>query len=263
MRPIHPTPEGVGTLGRTESWRRGLLFEGPPGSGKSSMAVAIGETLDMPVFFIDLVGTNNDMFRDSWASIMSSAPCIVLIEDIDAIFDGRENISASQSTMRQERNGPSLSFDCLLNTIDGALGTDGIMLIMTTNDSSKIDPALKERPGRIDRVVKFGPIPEDTRAKIAARILGDHAMTAQVVAEGDGEVGAAFTERCVRMAMHELWEQNMVPITRNSVRSMPPLEIPLPEWSEQDYQVDKAVLEFFDDPKPICEANQKERPKYD
>jgi hypothetical protein len=182
-------------------WRRGLLFEGPPGSGKSSMATAIGEDLDMPIYSIDLTGMSNREFREAWKRVLCQTPCVVLLEDMDIIFNGRQN-------MMLGRDKPFVSFDCLLNSIDGAEGTDGILLVITTNDASKVDPALRDRPGRIDRIVKFGPLPEPVRRQIANRILSDLPDLAdRAVREGDGEVGAAFTERCVRLAMMGFWRE--------------------------------------------------------
>jgi hypothetical protein len=106
-----------------------------------------------------------------------NVPCIALIEDIDNVFHGRENISRKHGMMSflmasKKKDGeadqppPSpLTFDCLLNCLDGVDRCDGVFTIVTTNSIDKIDPALGQprklpdgtvefissRPGRIDK----------------------------------------------------------------------------------------------------------------
>ena len=93
----------------------------------------------------------------------AAAPCIALLEDIDATFDGRKGM------------GKHLTFDCLLNCIDGAERIEGVFVILTTNDFSKVDAALggggQTRPGRVDRVFELPLLNKEGQRQLAARIL--------------------------------------------------------------------------------------------
>jgi SpoVK/Ycf46/Vps4 family AAA+-type ATPase len=134
-----------------------------------------------------------------------------LLEDIDGVFEGRKNITSTG----MERG---LSFDCLLNLIDGVENSDGIFLVITTNHLEKIDPAIggivngngmSTRPGRIDKVVKFGPLDENGRVKMAKRILGDFdiSLWGHLLQEKHEDTGAQFQERCCRLALKLFWEK--------------------------------------------------------
>lgn len=189
-------------------WRRGVLLYGGPGTGKTSLLRAIAEFLDVPIFVLDLGTMNNQELKQNWSSAVTSAPCMVAIEDIDGIFHGREN------TMGE--NGGGLTFDALLNTIDGLDRANGVLLAITTNRIDKVDPALgrpiegtqdSTRPGRIDRVIEMLNPDEDGRRKIALRILRDWPdMIEQVVMDGSLDSGAQFQNRCTVTAQDLFWK---------------------------------------------------------
>jgi chaperone BCS1 len=122
-------------------YRRGYLLYGEPGTGKSSLVMALAGTLKMPVYQVSL---SEQALTDSTFSLLLNAVepnSIVLLEDIDAAFCDRAS-----------REGSSLSFSGILNAIDGVAASEARILFMTTNHVEKLDPALI-RPGRID--VKF------------------------------------------------------------------------------------------------------------
>jgi len=181
-------------------WRRGYLLHGAPGTGKTALARAIAEDLDLPVFVYDLASLKNDELQKSWNQMLAEVPCMALMEDIDAVFDGRKNIAITQ--------GPALTFDCLLNCLDGVQRADGLLVIMTTNHLQRVDPAIGRpdgigtRPGRIDRVVELGGLDEPGRRKLATRILSDWPQWIEdLVAVGKNDTPAQFQERCGRLAM--------------------------------------------------------------
>ena len=140
---------------RSVPWRCGLLLYGPPGTGKTSLLRAIAESLDLPIFVMDIGTMNNQEFQKKWMEAVRSAPCMVAIEDVDGVFHGRDNVMGEK--------GGGLSFDAFLNTIDGLDRCNGVILAVTTNCIDRVDPALgrpmgdgtdvSTRPGRIDRVV--------------------------------------------------------------------------------------------------------------
>ena len=180
-------------------WRRGWLLHGPPGTGKTALVRAVAEDLDLPVYSYDLASLKNDELREAWAEMLAEAPCLALLEDVDAVFHGRENVAVKEG---------GLTFDCLLNCLDGVQRADGLLVVVTTNHPERLDPALGSadrsatRPGRIDRVVELPPLDEDGRFHLAKRILADRAdRWAAVVESGAGDTGAQFQERCAAEAL--------------------------------------------------------------
>lgn len=187
-------------------WKKGVLLFGRPGNGKSSFAKALAMELNIPIMIFNLTDMSNTDFQESWDRVKNNTPCMVLLEDIDAVFDGRKNIA-------HEDGG--LSFDCLLNSMDGVEASDGILIVATTNHLEKIDEALGKpngdnistRPGRIDRAIELGPPTADGRKKIAKRILIDFPEEIdKIVEEGHHDTGAQFQERCSRLALKLFWK---------------------------------------------------------
>jgi hypothetical protein len=184
-------------------WRRGYLYEGVPGTGKTSLVRAAGEELDMPVHMFDLASMSNEDLRDGWKRMSKDAPCIALIEDVDAVFQGRQNVAKLGGMM----SSGGLTFDALLNCIDGVERHEGVLLIVTTNHPDALDPALT-RGGRLDRTVTFGPLGFEERAKVALAILGPGDDTVRLM-ERFGDVPAAvFVEACTRVAMERFYEED-------------------------------------------------------
>lgn len=190
---------------RSIPWRRGWLLHGPPGTGKTALIRAVSEDLDLPVFVFDLASLMNEELQNEWSHMLSQVPCLAVIEDIDAVFEGRKNITGREQ---------HLTFDCLLNCLDGIERCDGLFVAITTNMLDQIDPALgipdetgkSSRPGRIDRTLYLGPMSEAARRNIANRILKDLPdLQESVVRQGDGETAAQFQERCSRIALDRLW----------------------------------------------------------
>lgn len=176
-------------------WRLGVLLHGQPGCGKTSVVRAIAEMLDYPIYSFDLATLYNDELRREWSVMRAESPCIALFEDFDSIFDGRKPLF-------------DITFDCVLNCLDGVDRVNGLLVFITTNVGDRIDPAIADlssgvdvcsRPGRIDRYVHLGPLSESCRRKLANRILaGFDERIEQVVKDGDGDTGSQFQDRCVR-----------------------------------------------------------------
>jgi hypothetical protein len=188
-------------------WRRGWLLHGKPGTGKTSCVKALAQELDLPVYIMDIASMSNKEFINAWTTALAQSPAVVLIEDIDAVFEGRENLLGE--------SGGGLTFDCLLNAISGVESAEGIFTIITTNHIETVDPALasktqdgsmSSRPGRIDRVIELGALSRDGRYKIARRILECCPdLVEDCVAAGDGDTGAQFQERCSSLALQQYW----------------------------------------------------------
>lgn len=184
---------------RLVPWTLGWLFQGPPGTGKSSLAKVIAQKLDVPIYSPSLATYNNRDLSRLWDELRTDTPCILLLEDIDAIFDQRVCVAKDCD----------LTFDCLLNHLSGVADSEGIMTIVTTNAPEKIDPALR-RSGRIDHVVDFGPLTIEQRQDLAARILPEWPEdAARAVLDGAGQVGADFQRRCIDIAQAKFRAQSV------------------------------------------------------
>lgn len=104
---------------------------------------------------------------------MNKAPSksIILIEDVDAMFEGRKNTI----------NANALTYSGFLNTIDGVRSQEGRMVIMTTNHKEKLDPALL-RPGRIDLSIKLNYATKFQVQKLFERFFGDVSTAIKIAA---------------------------------------------------------------------------------
>lgn len=139
--------------------RRGYLFEGPPGTGKSSMALALAGELHRSIYIINPSAVYDDNALQ--AALNQAGAGVVLIEDIDAIEISRERKAepavqpASGMFAPQVPTSSGVTASGLLNAIDGVAARDGRILIITSNHPDKLDAALI-RPGRVDMRCHFG-----------------------------------------------------------------------------------------------------------
>lgn len=126
-------------------YRRGYLLHGPPGNGKSSLVAALAGEFNMNVCVLNLA--TPDLTDERLNNLLSDLPrrALLLLEDIDAVFIGRE----------PRTNTTRLSFNGLLNALDGVAASEGRVTFMTTNDLSALDAALI-RPGRADQHLLIG-----------------------------------------------------------------------------------------------------------
>jgi len=131
-------------------YRRGYLFYGPPGCGKSSFIKVLGGYFGLGICLANL--NSRDISDDSLNILLNEAPgkSIIVIEDIDAAMGTRED-----GEITNGKHNPGLTLSGLLNTLDGIASQEGRLIFMTTNKRQLLDPALL-RPGRIDHKAYFG-----------------------------------------------------------------------------------------------------------
>ena len=168
---------------------RGVLMVGPPGTGKTLLARAIAGEAKVPFFaisgsdFVEMfVGVGASRVRDMFDQAKKQAPCIIFIDEIDAV--GRHR-GAGLGGGHDEREQ---TLNQLLVEMDGFEGTEGVIVIAATNRPDVLDPALL-RPGRFDRQVMVG-LP-DVRGR--EQILKVHMRKVPIASDVDAMVIARGT----------------------------------------------------------------------
>ena len=134
---------------------KGILLVGPPGTGKTMLAKAVAGESNVPFFsisgseFVEMfVGMGASKVRDLFKQAKEKAPCIVFIDEIDAIGKSRENNIGGGNDEREQ------TLNQLLTEMDGFDGDKGVIILAATNRPDSLDKALL-RPGRFDRRVQM------------------------------------------------------------------------------------------------------------
>ena len=152
-------------------YRQGYLFHGPPGTGKSSLCLAIESMVYLDIYVISLGAVGLD--ENNLAVLFRSMPerCIVLVEDVDKagiqkrrpnsipapeVVDLNEKPSHNRADSIPQGSG-GITLSALLNATDGVSAKEGCILVMSTNHIERLDPALL-RPGRVDMKIHMGPV---------------------------------------------------------------------------------------------------------
>lgn len=141
-------------------WRRTLLFDGPPGSGKSTLVQALSSYFKVPIYYFNASKVGETGARQLLFDAVS--PCIILMEDIDSLDaakkrtnTGQKDESAGKKKKDDMESLVGLKPSELLNLLDGIIATEQRVVIMTTNHPETLDPAVL-RPGRMDRRFHIG-----------------------------------------------------------------------------------------------------------
>lgn len=168
---------------------KGVLLVGPPGTGKTLMAQAVAGEADVPFFiisgseFVELfVGLGASKVRDLFKEAKKKAPCIVFIDEIDAIGKRRDGRGLGGNDEREQ------TLNQLLSEMDGFDANAGVVILAATNRPEVLDPALT-RPGRFDRTVRV-ELP-DVRGREA--ILRVHARDVRMERDIDFQAVARMT----------------------------------------------------------------------
>ena len=157
-------PERYNDIGATTP--KGVLLQGPPGTGKTLLARAIAGEAQVPFYsfsgsdFVEMfVGVGASRVRDLFSEAKKNAPCIVFIDEIDAVGASRKSSSSDGNDERGQ------TLNALLVEMDGFSPSDNIVVLAATNRPDILDPALK-RSGRFDRQITIVPPDVKGRKKI-------------------------------------------------------------------------------------------------
>jgi len=193
-------------------FRRGYLFYGPPGNGKSSAIRAMLSAPGVSGFMLNPFRTfDEDILGAMFKEASESTPAIIVLEDLDRCYPLDKELEPESRIPLQQ----------LLNHLDGVGSQDGVVVAATANDPSILDSAILRRPGRFDRVVGFKNPPAELRQRYFrhmcaalesedltecvrmtenfsfAQLREAYILAGQIALEEDGEINASRLVRAI------------------------------------------------------------------
>lgn len=175
-------------------WKRGVLFIGPPGNGKTHTVKALVNRLGRPCLYVKSLktqwGTEHDSIRAVFERARKTTPCILVLEDLDSLLNDRNR-----------------SF--FLNEVDGFAANTGVVVLATTNHPERLDAAILERPSRFDRKYYFELPAASERLTYVQKWNDGLEMDLRLTADGIGQV-VDFTEGFSYAYLKELFLSSMM-----------------------------------------------------
>lgn len=135
--------------GKGLPYRRGYLFHGPPGNGKTTAIRAMLTEARLPAYTMKSMFDDEAAYRfeSMFAEAARVGSAFIILEDVDRLFASKD--------MDKDSARSAIPFSVFLNCLDGIAESDGTIIIATANKPEVLDPAILSRPGRFDRVVNF------------------------------------------------------------------------------------------------------------
>ena len=174
-------------------WKRGAIFIGPPGNGKTHTLKALINQLGKPCLYVRTFKSEHGTEQENMAEVFKRArmsPCIVVLEDLDSMIDSKNR-----------------SF--FLNELDGFQSNTGVVVLATTNHPAKLDPSILDRPSRFDRKYHFNLPADAERLAYITNWNGELQADLQVSEKGAAEVVSA-TDGFSFAYLKELFVASMV-----------------------------------------------------
>lgn len=174
-------------------YRRGFLLVGPPGNGKTLVTKVIAGSYKVNIVTLKLKSDLEEGVVDkAFALARTNPPCVLLLEDLDKMI-----------------NNTRVSLSYLLNKLDGMDAPEGVLVIATTNEPGRLDPALLHRPSRFDRIWEFKLPEEPERLSLLRLRGGKYFSEAGLIAAAAASAGfsMAYVQEAVvsalMLAVHE------------------------------------------------------------
>ncbi|MBC1219628.1 AAA family ATPase [Nostoc sp. UCD121] len=175
-------------------WKRGILFIGSPGNGKTHTVKALINQMQQPCLYVKSFkseyATDSDNIRKVFKQARQSAPCVLVLEDIDSLL-----------------NDENRSF--FLNELDGFASNQGIVTIATTNHPERLDSAISDRPSRFDRKYHFD-LPAFPERETYITLWNDKLNSGMGLSEEVVSQMAALTEGFSFAYLKELFLSSMI-----------------------------------------------------
>ena len=204
-------------------YRRGFIFSGPPGCGKTLTLKALANTAEVPVVVLQVRALVDE--HDLWQAFRSAqdkAPALLIFEDLDRLVSSRE-----------------VGVSYFLNLLDGLKVTEGVLVIATSNYPQKLDPALSLRPSRFDRIWRF-PLPEEGQRRMLLEKKGGcffSSRTLDHVAKESRGFSMAFVQEIVVNALLSQAHLSVQPKDEDLLRSLAALHKQKKEATKEDEQM--------------------------